>query len=147
MLFTTLQLFLVFQLFVTTQQIIFAARQKSIDSIRLIYIYMQQLIIIVSPEQIKKNRLSLPLWDIPIHILGFCNCSQSSETDNQTLPLLVQSISLGTKWIKVYSFFPALHLDCFQCLVTINNTGIGIFVHMYIYPCSTNILLRVDSQN
>lgn len=97
---------------------------------------MKQLIIIVSPEQIKKNRLSLPLWDTPIHIPGVCKCSQFSET-NQSKPSSSYyeqsiSISLGTKWIQVL-FIPVVHLDFFQCFVIINNTGIGILVHTSLY--------------
>lgn len=109
---------------------------KSINYQTDIYLSMKQLIIIVSPEQIKKNRLSLPLWDTPIHIPGVCKCSQFSET-NQSKPSSSYyeqsiSISLGTKWIQVL-FIPVVHLDFFQCFVIINNTGIGILVHTSLY--------------
>lgn len=99
----------------------------------------------MSPEQIKKNRLSLPLWDTPIHIPGVCKCSQFSET-NQSKPSSSYyeqsiSISLGTKWTQVL-FIPVVHLDFSQCFVIINNTG---EVSLYVHLCTTEDFPKVAS--
>lgn len=99
----------------------------------------------MSPKQIKKNRLSLLLWDTLTHIPGVCKCSQFSRMD--------QTKSSSSYYKHLFPFhllLRGLKFNSFLlCIWIISDilwswTLLGQ-VSLHTHLCTTKDFLRVDS--